>query len=160
MASIHLRKTSERGGQPVRPGWAPPGPTSVVLKPALGVRWGLGTPCRRSIWLKVVWESPTIPSRRQPVLPGSFHKQNTKPEILCFHLTHLLASPLRLPVARLPTPGWEELVRANPWNLCPAQSEDRKAQVPGLCVPRWDQLHLGEARELGRFSQPPAWAMQ
>lgn len=74
-----------------------PGPTSVVPKPALAVRWGLGTPRRRSIWPKAVWESPTTPCRRRPVLPGSFHKPNTKPEILCFHLTHLPASPLRWP---------------------------------------------------------------
>lgn len=73
-----------------------PWPTSFVPKSALAVKWGLGTPLRRNIWPEAVWESPAIPCRRQPVCTGSFHKQNTKPEILCFHLTHLPASPLWL----------------------------------------------------------------
>lgn len=135
-----------------------PWPTSVVPQPALAVKWGLGTPWRRSIWPKAVWESPAIPCRRQPVLTGSFHKQHTKPEILCFHLTHLPASPLRLPGYQ--RGGGGELVRANPWNWCPAPSEDRRAQAPGLCVPRWDRLHLGEAQELAHLSQPTAWELQ
>lgn len=69
------------------------------------------------------------------MLPGSFHKPNTKPEILCFHLTHLPASPLRLPGDQPRVGGGEELLRANPWNLCPAPLEDRKAQEPGLWSP-------------------------
>lgn len=63
-------------------------------------------------------------------------------------------------VAGLPTGGGGELVRANPWNWCPAPSEDRRAQAPGLCVPRWDRLHLGEAQELAHLSQPTAWELQ
>ena len=38
-----------------------------------------------------------------------------------------------------------------------AQLQGRKAQEPGLCVPRWDQLHRGEAEELAHLSESTAW---
>lgn len=134
-----------------------PWPTSFVSRPELAVRLGPGTPLRRSIWPKAVWESPTVPYGRQPVRTGSFHKQNTKPEILCFSLTHLPASPLRLL-------GYQSQGGRSRSGLIPRTFGQLRAPVgeqkgPGaraLC-PGWDQLPLGEAEELAHLSASAAW---
>lgn len=72
-------------------------PMGFVPKPAVAVKGVPGIPWGRSPSPEAVWESPATPCRREPAFTGSFHKQNTKPEILCFSLTHLPVSPQRLP---------------------------------------------------------------
>lgn len=118
-----------------------PRPTGFVPTSALAGKWGLCILIRRSIWPEAVWESPTTPFGKKSAFTRSVHKQNTKPEILGLHLTHMSVFPVGCWVTN------HRVGRANPvhplnfWQL-KLEGRDLGAQVvsPGGTTQHLERL--------------------